>query len=268
MVLNSSKEKISDSSQTIAVDLKKALNNLQGAFFDVQASKVNYEEMKKSQAYQNYLAMAKKLKGFNLNTLKTDKEKKAFWINIYNILIIHGVIELEIRNSVKEVFNFFRRISYEIGGYNFTPDSVEFGILRKNARHPLLKLHEFGWLDPRKRFSLEKKDPRIHFGLVCASNSCPPIEFYEAEKIDSQLDLAARSFLNRNGAVLDKGKNTLFLSQVFMWFKEDFGKNKKEIINLIVPYLGDEKRAYINSHRQDLKIDYLPYDWNLNRSLK
>jgi GH15 family glucan-1,4-alpha-glucosidase len=243
LLLNSSKEKTKEATQTIAADLKKTLNHLQGAFFDVESGKVNYEEMKKSGAYRKYVELSKKLSAFDLNTLKTDQKKKAFWINIYNILIIHGVIELEIQNSVKEVFNFFKRISYNIGGRNFTPDDIEHGILRK-------------------------LDPRVHFALVCASSSCPPIEFYDSEKIDKQLDLAARSFLNRRGAVLDRDKKTLFLSQIFMWFRNDFGKTDREAVKFILPYLREEDKNYIEKNLDSLRIDYLSYDWNLNRSLK
>jgi GH15 family glucan-1,4-alpha-glucosidase len=264
LVLNFSKEVTKESTATIAADIKKGFNYMQGAFFDVPTGRVNYEAMKKSEAYQNHLTLSKKLNAFDLSLLKTDQQKKAFWINIYNIIIIQGVIELDVQNSVKEVSNFFRRISYNIGGYNFTPDNIEFGILRKNAAHPLLKLREFGWFDKRKKLQIEKADPRIHFALVCASSSCPPIEFYHPEKIDEQLDLAARSFLNRRGAVLDKEKKILYLSQIFMWFKSDFG----DVVKFILPYLNEETQKYIQANRRDLKIDYLPYDWNLNRSLR
>jgi GH15 family glucan-1,4-alpha-glucosidase len=263
-VLNSGGKKVKGTGVDISADLKRTLNNLQGAFFDIQSGKVDYEKMRYSDEYKKYTDLAKQLNSFDLSILKTDDQKKAFWINIYNILIIHGVIELEIKNSVQEVFKFFRRISYNIGGYNFTPDDIEHGILRKNVSHPLLKLRQFNWLDKRRKFVIKKLDPRVHCALVCASSSCPPIEFYSPEKIDPQLDVAVQSFLNRRGAILDKKNNLLHLSQIFLWFRGDF----KNPIEFILPYLSDGSREYIVDKMDTLKVDYLPYNWELNRSIK
>ena len=43
----------------------------------------------------------------DLNVLKVREEKIAFWINLYNVIVIHGVIELGIRDSVKRSEEFF-----------------------------------------------------------------------------------------------------------------------------------------------------------------
>jgi hypothetical protein len=50
--------------------------------------------------------------------------------------------------------------------------------------------------DPRRRFIIEDVDPRIHFALVCGSNSCPPIDVYEAGEIHEQLELVTSGFVN------------------------------------------------------------------------
>nr|WP_302503984.1 DUF547 domain-containing protein [Geoalkalibacter halelectricus] len=60
--------------------------------------------------------------------------KLAFWINLYNTLVIHGIIELDIKDSVKETRGFFSRIGYIIGGEVYTPNAIEHGILRANHR--------------------------------------------------------------------------------------------------------------------------------------
>ena len=90
--------------------------------------------------YDRSYNLTKMLNNFSPSILKDDEEKKAFWTNIYNILIIHGVIELEVQRSVMEIVNFFRRIGYFIGGLFFSPDDIEHGILRSNKSHPLLPL--------------------------------------------------------------------------------------------------------------------------------
>jgi hypothetical protein len=265
VVLNKSETKCMEASEEIARQLKTELHNLQGAFFDVYASQVNYASLKRSPSYQEYQKLAQKLKFFDPFLLKSDEEKKAFWINIYNILIIHGVIELNINDSTKEVFNFFKRIVYNIGGRLYAPDDVEHGILRSNLPHPLYKIRRFRFFDKRRRLMVQKFDPRIHFALVCAASSCPPIEFYDAVQIDEQLDIAAQSFVNRNGLILDKKNNILRLSQIFKWYAPDFGRSGQEVIDYALQFAQQDLREYIQVNAGKLKLEYLPYKWNLNK---
>jgi GH15 family glucan-1,4-alpha-glucosidase len=268
VVLNKSDGDGGQTSEKIAEQLKITLNNLQGSFFDVERGRVNYARMKRSESYNNYLELSYKLNLFDPFTLKTDEEKKAFWINIYNILIIHGVIEFDINNSVKEVFNFFRRIGYSIGAKFFTPDDIEHGILRANAPHPVSSLREFSRFDKRKTLAVKRLDPRIHFALVCASSSCPPIEFYDSDQIDKQLDVAGRSFINRRGLILEKDKNAVHLSQIFKWYSLDFGRAEKEVVEYAASFANEAVSDYVIRNIKTIKVRYLPYDWNLNRVLE
>ena len=261
-------EKKTPSDQEIAVKLKQLLGRLQGAFFNNRTGRINYLAMKRSSRFAEYLTLASHLRSFDLSTLDTDERKKAFWINIYNILIIHGVIEFDIQHSVLDVANFFGRISYTIGGMDFTPDDIEHGILRKNKPIPLLPLQSFSLFDKRKVFMLEKLDPRIHFALVCASSSCPPIEFYDYRLIDRQLDVAARSFINRNGVDVQKSTMTIRLSKIFQWYERDFGSSRKEILFYLASFTDEDTERWIRMHADALKITYMPYNWNLNSALE
>ncbi|MEP7320342.1 MAG: DUF547 domain-containing protein [Saprospiraceae bacterium] len=74
----------------------------------------------------------------------------------------------------------------------------------------------------RKKFN----EPWIHFAINCASYSCPRLrnEAYTPSKLESQLTEAAISFLS------DKTKNdfsadTIHISKIFEWFKDDFMKH-------------------------------------------
>ena len=267
LTLNSPTGGTSESPEKIDVRLKKMLGRLQGAFFDTKLGRVDYTAMKRSGSFREYQHLARELQGFDPGGLKSDDERKAFWINIYNILIIHGVIALDISRSVLEIVNFFGRIGYEIGGAFYSPDDVEHGILRKNRPHPAFPVRPFSSGDPRLRYAVRTFDPRIHFALVCASSSCPPIEFYDAEKIDRQLDIAARSFINRRGLELDKKKGEISLSRIFQWYEGDFGSSKEEVLDYILRFADEELRLAVESAREGLRISYLPYNWNLNSSL-
>lgn len=186
---------------------------------------------------------------------------RAWWINLYNGLIIHAVIQFGIRRSVWEDHGFFRRAAYIVDGYRVSADDIEHGILRGNRRHPLLPVPQFGLGDPRLRWSLPL-DPRIHFTLVCAAHSCPAINFYTPEQLNRQLDLAASAFINGGGAEVDINTGSIALSQLFRWYRADFG-GRHGVLEFISRYLQDEKGREV-VRRSGAKIRHLRYDWTLN----
>ena len=127
-------------------------------------------------------------------------------------------MELGIRDSVKEVRNFFKRIQYRVGDMFFSPEDIEHGLLRNNRRPPNALFKKFGSGDERLQFSIESVDPRIHFALVCASSSCPPIGFYTPENLDNELTIAAQTFVNSGGVMIDIERGSVSLSRIFKWY--------------------------------------------------
>ena len=123
-------------------------------------------------------------------------EQMAFWINAYNVLVIKGVIDHYPIKSVKKVklFNgFFSRLKFQVAGETYSLDHIEHDIIRK-----------------------EFVDPRIHFALVCASISCPPIEnkVYLPETIEERLDVVTLKFVTDPEKVrLDREKRRVYLSK-------------------------------------------------------
>jgi hypothetical protein len=57
-------------------------------------------------------------------------------VDVYNVLVIHGLVEQKtLPDSVLKVQHFFKTIAYTIGGFLFTPDDIEHGVLRGMAHH-------------------------------------------------------------------------------------------------------------------------------------
>ncbi|MEE9610116.1 MAG: DUF547 domain-containing protein, partial [Desulfatiglandales bacterium] len=171
-------------SKDVASNLMFSIGELKDKFFDLNRGLVDYEAMKRSSEYRNYQEIAAQLKVFDPEIISSPAQKKAFWINLYNAIVVHGIVELGISSSVKEISDFFAGIYYQIGEFTFSAEEIEHGILRANARPPYGIFSLFKGNDPRGRFSLKSIDPRIHFALVCGSRSCAPIRFYEADLID------------------------------------------------------------------------------------
>ena len=252
--------------QRIDVALTLAMADLKGQFIDAEAGVVRYGAIRGSEPFERYRDLTSGLRSFDLRSLETRGQRLAFWINVYNTMVIHGVIELGLRNSVKECPRFFDRIVYEIGGRRFSLNDIEHGILRGNRRHPygLFKLFRKG--DPRLTFAVLPLDPRIHFALVCGARSCPPIGFYEAAQIDFQLQLAAESFINSPQVRVFPEEGFVSVSMIFKWYKADFGGTRGGLIDTLLQFLDEgEKKEFLKHHRHRLQIKYQAYDWSLNQ---
>ncbi len=242
-----------------------SIKELQSQFYNPIRGVVDYGNLRDSSQYRRYRDLVKELITFDLTALREEARKKAFWINIYNAIIIQGIIELNIRRSVREIKDFFGTVAYLIGGLVFTPEQMEHGILRANRRPPYKLLPLFVIRDARRRYSLADVDPRIHFALVCGSRSCAPIRFYEPGQIDQQLDIAADNFINSSEVIILPEKNKILLSEIFKWYQRDFG-GKRNTLNFILKYrVKDDAWYYLKKNIDRIKVEYLYYDWNLNR---
>lgn len=244
--------------------LMGAIADLRDAFHDKHRGRVDYRAMKGSGQYRDYRQLSAHLQAFDLEELRSDQERLAFWINLYNTIVVQGIVELSISSSMREVSNFFRCICYRIGENLYTPDDIEHGILRSNARPPYRLFKAFRRGDPRARHRVRKLDPRIHFALVCGSRSCAPIRFYERRQIHQQLEAAARSFVNSSEVVILPERDKVLLSQIFNWYSRDFGGQQK-VFDFLLKYLDqDDKAQFLADRRYHIQVEYLFYDWNLN----
>lgn len=165
------------------------------------------------------------------------QEKKAFYINAYNLTVIKSILLNYPISQPTDVPGFFDKEKHKIAGEYMTLNHLENKIIR-----PIYK------------------DPRIHFVLVCGAKGCPPITnfAYQAYRLDEQMDMQTKKALNDPQFIRYNAANKqLQLSQIFEWYAEDFGTSKQRVI------------AYINEYREpaippEAKLSYYPYDWSLN----
>ena len=80
-----------------------------------------------------------------------------------------------------DLFQFFNTVKYIIGGYEYSLQDIENGVLRANRKGVGMLTRPFSKSDPRLAVALETHEPLIHFGLVCGAKSCPPIKTYTAD---------------------------------------------------------------------------------------
>jgi len=263
-ILNSEAPSGSEPSERIDIALRKGIGDLQAAFFDLEKGRIRYNAMRGTPQFNRYVRLAGFLKKYDLRSLEDRNQRLAFWINLYNIMVVHGVVELRIKDSVKDKRGFFTRVRYDIGGYLFSLNDIEHGILRENRRTPYRPWRAFSSNDPRCEFIVSPMDARIHFTLVCGSQSCPPIGFYSADEIDTQLELAAQSFINSKEVEIVPQENVLRISQIFKWYRADFG-TQGDLMEFLIRYLDDgEKKEFLRNNSTRVRIRYNLYDWSLN----
>lgn len=262
VVLNAGHHDEQPADERLASELLQIMRTIREGYYNCDRGLVDYDALYDSPEYRHYRELTGRLQNFDPDRLAGRRRKLAFWINLYNSIVIDGIIELRLRHSVREFPGFFRRIKYRIGHELFSPDDMEHGILRANVRRIRRR---FGPRDRRSRHLVIPPDPRIHFALVCGSRSCAPIEFYDPEHIHDQLETAAGSFINSSEVLILPEEGRILMSEIFRWYRVDFG-GRDGVLDFIHDYHRDAAaREFIAAERATLEIEYLYYDWNLNR---
>ncbi len=162
------------------------------------------------------------------------RDRKAFYINAYNLCVIYTLAKAYPVASVKEINGFFNVARYKIAGEMLSLDQIE--------QEKLLDVYA---------------DPRIHLVLSCGAKGCPPLASfgYMPKALDAQLDDRCRELFLDDHLVYTKDGKYYFL-KIFEWYEADFGGRSGVI-------------EFINSYRKDniptdIKVIYMDYSWSLN----
>jgi len=185
--------------------------------------------------------------------LKTDDQKIAFWINIYN-----AFIQIKLKEDPKRYEKrnqFFATKFIEIAGRIMSFSDIEHGILRRSQwMYGLGRIRNPFAPGYQKRLSPSKKESRIHFALNCGAKSCPPIAIYDYKPLDQQLNQVSIKFLKEN-TTYKKDNDLVYTTALFSWFRGDFG-GKSGVKKMLKEF------DLIPNEQVRLKFD--DYDWTLD----
>lgn len=181
----------------------------------------------------------------------SEPARRAFWINVYNVLARHAV---RARRSTAwyEWLEPFRTV-YSVAGAELTLDQIEHGLLRNNARPPGFPRRTLRAGDSRLRWAVPL-DARVHFALRCGAVSCPPIRRYDGDKVDQQLAQAARAFMAEESS-FDVTSGVVTTSRILSFYAVDFG-GTASILALISRALDDAAIA-----APHVRLRYRRYDF-------
>lgn len=216
----------------------------------VRGVEVDYRALARDPRLDTYLAS---LDATDPASLPSRDAQLALWINAYNAYTLKLITTVHPVDSIRRITDLGRTGSTEegrpwdiafarVGGRAYTLEHIEHRIIRPSFR-----------------------DPRIHFALVCAAVSCPPLrpEAYTGAALESQLAEQTRWFLiHRN--TFDSLRREAGLSALFDWYAGDFGGTPAALLDFIADYAPAPVATDLRRHPDRWRIRYLDYDWRLN----
>ncbi len=217
----------------ILSDILEKYANKNSGLIDYRMFKRDKESILK---LDNYVADMTKIDGFALEPIQ---ERKAYWLNLYNSIILKEIIHRYPINLTAEINHFFDEKRYEIAAF-------------KGEKVSLLDLEQ-------KVFVERLNDPRTHLARVNGAISGPVFlqEAFKGATVDKKLEEITMSFLTDSTKnFYDSQRKIFFVSPLFLWFQEHFGR--WEFSN----------RMFIQKRLQGLppnfRMEFMGFDWKLN----
>jgi len=198
------------------------------------------------------------LRGIRPQELEGDEARIAFWVNLYNALLLHRLCQKPIHGNVLMHFRLFGGVAYEVGGHRYTLNVIEHGLLRRNRRPPLQVRRPLGGADPRLAAAPARPDFRIHFALNCGARSCPPVRQYDPAKLDAQLETATRAYLQAETTV-DAAHCQVELPGLMRLYRRDFGSSNEQL-EYAARYMPDAG-AVLGACGDRAEVGYRRFDW-------
>lgn len=194
----------------------------------------------------------KKLTGYLLMLSHTDvdrlnrNEQMAFWINAFNALALSTVLAHYPVRSIND-----------IGGGFFSPGPWDEKIFRVYLID--LSLNDIYHRILRPIW----KDNRVHYALSCLAKTCPALRAapYHGATIDQDLDEAAKAYINHGSAILLLQDESVRLSRIFDWYKDDFGGDDAGVLANLMHYAAPDLKQKLEHVKE---IDGHGFDWALN----
>jgi hypothetical protein len=175
-------------------------------------------------------------------------EQFAFWANLYNAKTVDVVLDKYPVKTIKDI-NLGGGLKSLVGGGPWQAKIL------KVAGLPM-SLDDIENVVMRPTF----KDPRVHYSINCASVGCPNLvpEAWTGAKLDAQLEVAAKAFINSpRGIRFDGNKATA--SSIYTWFAADFGGTPATVIGHLQKYAEPALKARLGA----LTTLAYDYDWSL-----
>ncbi|CAO2819484.1 unnamed protein product [Amaranthus hypochondriacus] len=228
-----------------------------------------------SYAITSYRTLVEQLERVNISQMEAEAQI-AFWINIYNSLVMHAFLAYGIPQSSMRRLALFHKAAYNIGGILVTANAIEHTIFC--IRPPRIG----GWIETilstafRKKSGEEKQllssklslpDSKslVCFALCSGAFSDPVLKVYTAANVRDELEQAKTDFLNAN--ILVKKSKKVFLPKMLERLSRETSMGSDELLKWVCKTVDKKLHDSIqrcleskNGKKVSQIIEWLPYN--------
>ncbi|CAN4077990.1 unnamed protein product [Withania somnifera] len=227
-----------------------------------------------SYAISNYRVLVEQLERVDLSQMETNA-KTAFWINLYNSLVMHAYLAYGIPQNSLRRLALFHKAAYNVGGQVISANAIEQSIFG-------LRTARIGrWLETilstalwkrsgeerqliSSKFALQEFHPLVCFALCSGAVSDPMLKVYTASNIQEELEAAKKEFLQAN--IVVKKSKRVFLPKVLERYAKEASIPSDDLLNWVMENIEKKLHDSIQKcvdRRTNKKasqiIDWLPY---------
>ncbi|XP_042485060.1 uncharacterized protein LOC122065327 isoform X5 [Macadamia integrifolia] len=210
-------------------------------------------------ALRRFRSLVEQLAKVNPIHLSSD-EKLAFWINLYNALIMHAYLAYGVPRSDLKLFSLMQKAAYTVGGHSFNAAAIEYVILKMKppVHRPqtalLLALHKLKVSVEQRKFSIDTFEPFVVFALSCGMYSSPAVKIYTANNVREELQEAQRDFIRASVGVSSKGR--LLVPKMLHCFARGFVDDSNLAV-WISRYLPPQQEAFVEQCMSQRRQSFL-----------
>ncbi|WCJ25902.1 hypothetical protein M5689_007755 [Euphorbia peplus] len=226
-------------------------------------------------AINNYRVLVEQLERVSFNQMENNA-RIAFWINVYNALIMHAYLAYGIPQSSLRRLALFHKAAYNIGGHIISANAIEQSIF-------CFRTHRVGkWLETILSTALRKKsgdgkqvvekfrllhaEPLVCFALCTGAFSDPVLKVYTASGVKEELEAAKREFLEAN-IVVNKSRKVFLPKLIERFAKEASIISSDDLLKWVTKNVVDKKlhdsilkcTDHKSSKKSSQIIEWLPY---------
>ena len=261
-VLNAIEQGVRASAWDPPLLLADAVRDACAAHYDRARHGFHYARFGQSPEYAALRLAARALADFDCASLRIG-QRLAFWLNVYNALVLDAVVARDARTGVRALADFFSGSQYVVGGHAFSLDEIEHGLLRVNAPRPGFAARPLPRDDARLALAPYVYDERVHFAMYSACRSSPAPAAYRAEGLAASLERASCEYLAAHVRLGADGI-TLVVPKQFDWYADDFGGQRGVFEFVAARLQGEPELQAVERLGFGLKLRYAEFDWTLN----
>ncbi|KAJ1282606.1 hypothetical protein BS78_03G065400 [Paspalum vaginatum] len=165
-------------------------------------------------------------------SLLTNKQKLAFWINIYNFCVMHAFLQHGLPPSPEKLLALLNQASVNVGGTVLNVVSIEHLILRHSQEGKQETMDE-GQRDLLHCYGLGYPEPNVVFALCRGSRSSPALRVYTAEDVSNELERAKVEYLESSVRVAGRKQRAVVVPKLLHWHMRDFADDAASLLEWV-----------------------------------